>query len=127
MINEKDHEQLYLVKSLIKLLRRLKFSDIRVRYHPEYPDPEIVLSDGSDNGYAPVARARKNDVVYYFELVGDQLPDSEEIKHPLQMIIERSDIRWDTDFVLVTPYGNKDTVKEWCQKNNLEVTHIWEV
>lgn len=116
-----------LVYNLTRLLKHLNFSDIHVRNNTEFPDPKVNKIITKEMEYTPPLMAKKNEVIYYFEFIEDNPKDLNRIKQPLQKIIEIGYKRWDADFVLVTRYGNKDTVKEWCIGNSLPVDQIWEM
>ncbi|SHE88948.1 hypothetical protein SAMN05443144_10433 [Fodinibius roseus] len=119
--------QLELANNLTKLLRHLNFSDIRIRSNTAFPDPEVHEIVMTELGYIPPLMAKKNGVIYYFEFIEDNPKDLNRIRQPLQKIIALGYKQWDTDFVLVTRYGNKDAVREWCQNYNLPVNEIWEM
>ncbi|GAA5520249.1 hypothetical protein LQ318_00870 [Aliifodinibius salicampi] len=116
-----------LTKNLTRLLRHLNFSDIRINNDSEYPDPQVNHTLIKEMGYTPPLMAQKNEIIYYFEFIEDNPKDLKRLKRPLQKIIKLGYERWDADFILVTHYGNKDTVREWCQNNKLPVDQIWEM
>ncbi len=116
-----------LVTDLTRLLKHLNFSDIRIHNDTELPDPKVNKMITKEMGYTPPLMAKKNDVIYYFEFIGDNPKDLKRIKKPLQKIIKLGYKQWDADFILVTKYGNKKTVKEWCLSHNLPVDQIWEM
>lgn len=116
-----------LVTSLRRLLKQLNFSDIRLHNDTEFPESEVNQVITNDVEYTPSLMAKKNEVIYFFEFIDDNPKDLKRIRQPLQIIIERGYKRWDADFVLVTRYGNKDSVRDWCQKYNLPVDQIWEM
>lgn len=116
-----------LVTDLTRLLKHLNFSDIRIHTDEDFPDPIVNEKIMKEMGYTPPLMAQKNEVIYYFEFVDENPKDLSMIKQPLQKIIELGYKQWDADFVLVTRYGNKDTVREWCQNNKLPVNQIWEM
>lgn len=109
------------------MLKRFNFSDIHIKDHSGYPDPVVNEIIVTEMGYIPPLMAQKNEVIYYFEFIEDNPEDLDQISQPLQKIIELGYKRWDTDFILVTRYGNKNTVREWCQNYNLPVDQIWEM
>lgn len=128
MLKEKNQEQFDLIKRVIRLLKKLNFEDIRV--NENYSNNSSNSADHLTpikKGYMPPLTGRKNEVVYYFEFIDGELVDLKENKNSLQKIIEIGRQSWDADFVLVTRYGNKNTVREWCDKFNLPVDQIWEV
>lgn len=125
MENEKTNFEL--ADNLMRLLGQLNFSDIRVKNHPEYPNPEVDHSVLKKTDYIPPLTAKKNDVIYYFEFIDGELSVLDKKKHPLRKLINLGEQQWDADFVLVTEYGNKDTVREWCEKYKLPVDQIWEM
>lgn len=127
MIVENNQEKLYLVNRLIRLLRNLNFADIQVKSHSDFPNPRVEQFINTEINFEPTLLARKNDVIYFFEFVNGSMPELLDSKRSIQEIIAIGDQRWDTEFVLVTSYGNKDTVKEWCHNNHLPVDQIWEV
>lgn len=116
-----------LVRNLTRLLKHLDFSDIHIRNDSAFPEPKVNKMITKEMEYTPPLMAKKNEVIYYFEFIEDNPKDLNRIKQPLQKIIEIGYKRWDADFVLVTWYGNKDTVKEWCISNSLPVDQIWEM
>lgn len=126
MKNEYAYTGTELVTSLKRLLKHLNFSDIRIHSDIETAETEADLII-NDVGYTPSLMAKKNDVIYYFEFVEDNPGDLKRIRQPLQSIIERGHKRWDADFVLVTKYGNKDSVRDWCREYDLPVDQIWEM
>lgn len=116
-----------IVKDLTRLLKHLNFSDIHIHNDTELPDPKVNKMITKKMEYIPPLMAKKNEVIYYFEFIEDNPKGLNRIKQPLQKIIELGYKQWEVDFVLVTRYGNKDTVKEWCLSNNLPVDQIWEM
>lgn len=127
MNKEIKQEQSHLAESLIRLLRNLQFSDIRVKNCSDYPEPDFIHAEMDDSTYTPALEAKKNDVVYYFEIVADNQNFLESLKATLRSIAEEANGRWDADFVLVTQYGNRDVVSQWCEQFELPVSHIWEI
>jgi|GEM_PF-2658686 len=119
-------DYLELANNLTRLLKHLNFSNICLKNHPEYPNPELnhIIKKA---GYNPSVMAKKNGVIYYFEFIKNNPKDLKKLKQTLQKIIELGHERWDADFILVTKYSNKDTVREWCQNYNLPVDEIWEM
>lgn len=124
---ENEYANSKLVYNLTHLLKHLNFSDIHVRNNTEFPDPEVNKKIMIEMGYTPPLMAKKNEVIYYFEFIDGNPKDLNRIKQPLQKIIELGYKQWDADFILVTKYGNKDSVREWCHSNNLPVDEIWEM
>lgn len=116
-----------LVNNLIGLLKHLNFSDIHIQNHSRYSNPEFHQTIIQEVGFTPFLIAQKNGVIYFFEFVDENFKKLKHIKQSLQKLIELGSERWDADFVLVTRYGNKDTVQEWCQSYNLPVNQIWEM
>ena len=116
-----------LIDKLIRSLHRLKFSDIRTSYYSEYPDPEIDLPKMEESDYVPSLVAKKNDVFYCFELISDSLSGPSDTVNLIRHLRSNSHKRWDIDHVLVTEYGNRDRIREWCRSNNLSVSLIWEL
>lgn len=128
MLKEKNQEQFDLINRVIRLLKKLNFEDIRV--NENYSNNSSNSADHftpKKKGYMPPLTGRKNEVVYYFEFIDGELIDLKENKNSLQKIIEIGRQNWEADFVLVTRYGNKNTVRGWCDKFNLPVDQIWEV
>lgn len=125
MINESVKKEL--AGKLERILKHLNFSEIQVKNHPAYPDPEIHHNILEKADYTPSLVARKNKVTYYFEFIDSEPQALDKNQHPLRKIINLGDQQWDANFVLVTKYGNKDTVREWCRKYDLPVDQIWEM
>lgn len=116
-----------LVTGLTRLLKHLNFSDIRIHNDSAFPDPIVNKMITNEMEYTPPLMAKKNEIIYYFEFIEDNPKDLIRIKQPLQKIVEVGYKRWDADFILVTKYGNRDNVREWCQNYNLPVDQIWEM
>jgi hypothetical protein len=127
MNKEIKQEQSHLAESLIRLLRNLQFSDIRVKNCSDYPEPDFIHAEMDDSPYTPALEAKKNDIVYYFEIITSNPIFLDSLKASLRFVAERANDRWDADFVLVTQYGNKDVVKQWCEQFELPVSYIWEI
>lgn len=119
--------RLKLTENLMRLLKHLNFSDIRIHNLTEFPDPEVNHTIMKEIEYIPPLIAQKNKVIYYFEFVEDNPKDLKKLQQPLQKFIELGHEQWDADFIIVTKYGNKDTVREWCQNYDLPVDQIWEM
>lgn len=126
MKTQRNQERHYLSKNLIRLLKNLKFSDIRV--NPQSPVDELERTNFSrnDDSYLPAVVAKKNEVVYYFEFIGNNSSHISKLKNPLQGLYEVVSNKWDSTLILVTHYGNKDEVQETARKFELPYDHIWE-
>ncbi|MDX1639678.1 MAG: hypothetical protein R3281_17070 [Balneolaceae bacterium] len=118
----------YLVEKLLKLLSQLRFSEIQVKFHADYPSPEEIQteSDSRSQKYIPTLAAKKNEVSYYFELICDTSKDIFQIKNLIDTLPEPKE-GWINNFVLVTEYGNREEVERFSRKADLSFDHIWEL
>ncbi|MCW9705843.1 hypothetical protein [Fodinibius salsisoli] len=67
MMTEDMEDKHVLVDDLLKLLKRLHFSDIHIKYHAEYPDPRSI---NANNGfqYIPALMAQKTGGIIFLKL-----------------------------------------------------------
>ncbi|MFH5886420.1 hypothetical protein ACG2F4_19100 [Halalkalibaculum sp. DA3122] len=120
-------EQRYLTENLIRLLNKLKFSDIRVKSHSIYPDPDQITFPANIRPYTPSVVAQKNGFVYYFELVCDNGLDLTRLQGPLKLLHEFAIKKWNSALILVTSYGNKNAVEKTARQCKMPFDHIWEL
>lgn len=122
-----QNEEIFLITGVIKLLKKFDFSNICCSNHKDYPEPDLINHSRSAQEYQPVLSAQKNNVTYYFELIGSNPDRLENFEKTLQNISKHTSNQWDTDFVLVTTYGNKEVLESWCLDRNLPISNIWEL
>lgn len=119
-----NRNELYLKDSVLGLLDRLNFSNICSVQDAGYPDPDYSVP--FDGGYVPPVTAAKHEVIYFFEIVTIDMLESDGLRKKLRTVAAELNGCRDKDFILVTEYGNKEKIREWCMSQDIPAENIWE-